>query len=462
MNSPQVLDPRVLFIHNLDDVELCSLQEGIERAKRLISDKTGIISSIEFEGLEAGEPNVFFARSSPANLFPLCGQQAKNFGDAASVEPRRAIMKAIGESIERYCSAQYDADSFVFGKSSQLDVDTIHPEEIALFSEKQYSDKRNPFSPLTSETPLFWAQGYSIIQDKTRYVPAQLVYVPYTFSDNREPPVHNPISTGLACSPNLTNAICKGIYEVVERDAFMIVWKNQLPCPLLDLNSVADPFVKELLKALEGVPVKFEARILNLDMDVHVIVFIIRSATGNAPHTVMGLGAELNPVKALILAMEEAFLTFLGMSRYIKSDPGYRPEPDFSDITTPIQHAVAHSIDPTLKNSIDFLHSETSTLSLSELPNKSSQSSLQNVKTLSAMIEAKGLDIILFDLTTPDINEAGFKVVRTVIPGMEPLDVSHALRYLGGKRLYQLPFQLGLLEKPNTEFSLNKYPHPFP
>lgn len=454
--------PKTLSIHNLDDVPLCPLAEGIERAKRLISEKTGIISKIEFEQLQAGEPRVFFARSSPANLFPLCGQEAKNYGDAASVDPDRSVMKAIGESVERYCSAQYDTGSFIFGKSSQLDVDTIQPEEIALFSQRQYSEKSIPFSPLTSDTSVYWSQGYSIIQDKTVYAPAQLVYVPYSFFDKREPPIHNPISTGLACSSNLTTAICKGIYEVIERDAFMIVWKNQLPCPQLALNSINDPFVKELLKALEGVPVKFEARILNLDMDVHVIVFIIRSDTGNPPHTVMGLGAELNPVKALILAMEEAFLTFLGMSRYIKSDPDYRPKPDFSDITTPTKHAVTHSIDPTLKPSIDFLLSETSIFSLSELTDKSSQSSLQNVKTLMSMIKAKDLDIILFDLTTPDIHEAGFKVVRTIIPGMEPLDVNHALRYLGGKRLYQLPFQLGILDKPNTEFTLNKYPHPFP
>jgi ribosomal protein S12 methylthiotransferase accessory factor len=456
------MNPEPLSVHRLPDVELCPLSEGKERAKRLINEKSGIISKIEFGKIEAGEPKVFFAKSSPANLFPLCGQHAKNYGDAVSIDPDRAIMKSIGESIERYCSAQYDASAFAFGKSSQLNVRTIDPEKIALFSQAQYSRPDNPFSPLTPDTSLAWTRGYSIIQELTVFVPAQLVYVPYTFTDGGEPPIHNPISTGLACSSNVTTAACKGIYEVIERDAFMIVWKNQLPCPQLDLNSVTDPLAIKLLNALEDVPVIFEARVANLDMDVHVIVFIIRSATDTPPYTVMGLGADLNPEKALISALEEAFLTFLGMRRYIQSQPDYKPEPGYKDITTPAQHAVAHAMDLDLKSSLDFLIAENSTIPISDLPDKSSRSSLQNVKTLVSMMKEKDLDIILFDLTTSDVNEAGFKVVRATIPGMQPLDISHSLRYLGGTRLYQLPVQLGLLEKPNTEFTLNPYPHPFP
>ena len=90
----------------LADSPQTSLSESLQRAQRLVSDRVGIINKVEFEELVSGEPNVYFARSQPANLQPLCGREALNFGDAASVDPDRAIIKAIGESIERYCSAQ--------------------------------------------------------------------------------------------------------------------------------------------------------------------------------------------------------------------------------------------------------------------------------------------------------------------------------------------------------------------
>ena len=86
----------------------------------------------------------------------------------------------------------------------------------------------------------------------------------------------------------------------------------------------------------------------------------------------------------------------------------------------------------------------------------------QNVCYLVEQIGSRGFDVIYVDLTTLDVDDAGFKVVRTVIPGFQPLDINHRHRYLGGERLYKVPVEMGLRRGILGEESLNPFPHPFP
>ena len=115
---------------------------------------------------------------------------------------------------------------------------------------------------MKESTPLHWTTAYSITQDQPVLVPASFVYLPYYFESASESPSHNPISTGLACGSNLAPAIYKAILEVIERDAFMIMWQNQLPCTRIDLTTVDDPFIQSLLKELEVLPVECQAYLI--------------------------------------------------------------------------------------------------------------------------------------------------------------------------------------------------------
>ena len=88
-----------LSLNNLQDGSPRTLLEALQAAKRLISNRTGIISAVEFEDLAPGEPSVYFASSTPANTSALSDMETMNSGAAASVDPKRAFIKAVGESI---------------------------------------------------------------------------------------------------------------------------------------------------------------------------------------------------------------------------------------------------------------------------------------------------------------------------------------------------------------------------
>lgn len=439
-----------------------SLKEAVERARRLVSHRVGIIAGVEFVELSPEEPQIYWAKSHPADVSAFCGRQALNAGAGAAVDPDRAIMKAVGESVERYCSAQYDGDALRFATYRELGADAVPPQDFALFSTKQYAQPDFPFSPMTQRTPLRWVQGHSLTHDKSVWVPATFVYVPYACEPRGEPKVHYPISTGLACAPNLASAIYKGILEAIERDAFMITWHHRLPGPLIDLESIDHPSIRRLLGLLDGVPVRCQACFLSLDIPVPVILVVFSSTSGRPPFSVVGLGTDLDPHRALIQALEEVYLGYWGMKRVALEKNDFKPEKNYRNVNMPIQHGYAHALWPELRESMEFLLASDTRLSIQNLPNVFNENMVANVNSLVDLLREKGLEVIIKDLTTPDIDGVGFKVVRAVIPGLQPLDVNHVYRYLGGKRLYDAPCQLGHLTHPRAEEDLNPFPHVFP
>jgi ribosomal protein S12 methylthiotransferase accessory factor len=444
-------------LHALDDPPLADAADGLARARRLVSERTGLIRHVAYEELAADDPPLHWARATPAEVEATGARMSLNRGGAVSADPDRAVLKAVGESVERYCAAQWDEDSLVAASYQELGPEAVHPDEFVLFYPAQYDEPAFPWSPFHTDVTVRWARGTSLLSGEPRYVPATFVYVPY----GAEPgcgPLWMPISSGLACAPSLARALYRAALEPIERDAFMIVWQNRLTRPQIDLGSVGDPFVKRLVESFERIPMRCHAVVLTLDVEVTVILGLLTSETGRPPLTVSGLGADLSPVRALALALEELAQGFVGMRRVAAAEPDWRPSDDYGDVDTVTRHGHAHAVDERLVETIDFLLTGE-VVGIDELIDRSSPSQVGNLRTVVDELGSHGFDPIGVDLTTEDVDAAGFKVVRVVVPGLQPLDVDHARPYRGGSRLYELPRKLGLSAAPADP---HDFPHPFP
>src|SRR5262249_59014387 len=73
-----------------------------------------------------------------------------------------------------------------------------------------------------------------------------------------------------------------------------------------------------------------------------------------------------------------------------------------------------------------------------------------DVLRCQALVEAKGLEMLVLDQTRPDI---GLPVVKVIVPGLRHFWA----RYAPG-RLYDVPVQLGWLPRPLGEEQLNPIP----
>jgi ribosomal protein S12 methylthiotransferase accessory factor len=70
--------------------------------------------------------------------------------------------------------------------------------------------------------------------------------------------------------------------------------------------------------------------------------------------------------------------------------------------------------------------------------------------TCQAALERRGLEMLVLDLTRPDV---GMPVVKVIVPGLRP----YVPRFAAG-RLYDVPVQLGWIPDPLIEPELNPLP----
>jgi ribosomal protein S12 methylthiotransferase accessory factor len=452
--------PSRLALDSLDPARTPPLEESLARARRLVSDRVGVISDVVFVETTAEEPAVFWAQSRPAELAAIAGRSALNAGNATSIDQDRAVMKAVGESVERYCCAIYDDDQLVSASHDEIGIKAVRPETFALFSERQYQQPDFPFSRFTRSTPVRWTLGHSFVENGPMWVPASFVYIPYERGPE-EPPMKDLISTGLACGPTLAVASLKALCEAVERDAYTIVWQNRLSRPHIDLQAIDDPVIQRLLQALRRITIEPHAVLLTLDIPIPVILMVMTRPSG-PPWTIVASAADLSPRHALLLALEEACLALIGMGRAFAADHGFRAAADCSNVTTLPLHGLAHAADARFRSSVDFLIRPSEIVTLADLRDVATGNPVTDLETALQAVRPRVSEIVGVDVTTSDIDDVGFKVVRVVVPDLQPMDINHNHRHLGGRRLYEVPSKIGFKTTPSDETHLNDTPHPFP
>jgi ribosomal protein S12 methylthiotransferase accessory factor len=417
----------------------------------LVDARTGLISSVDLLKLDVRDPEVYMANAEPCDTIALNGLSAANRGAACSTTPERAIVRACGESIERYCSAIYDPCSLFLASEFDMrraGMDFISVHDVYPFAAWQYDDDF-PYQRV-NDRKLRWVCGSSIATGGDVWLPASCVYVPYLFDAAVEPFTHMPISTGLAAGPTVEACIGKGIFEIIERDALMLVWYKRLRVPRIDIESCygISPDIDRLLSAQRQDGPTWYVSLLTLDIEVPVICAALIDP-GPRPLTSFGIAAHSDAEHALLLALEEAALTRVLLHRSEElRDPSYVHE----DYSTLRGHLLGHATSAELRERMRFMTDEGPIVSFADV----AEAHPESIAVSDGLLE-HGFEPAWVDITTDDIRDFPLRVVRTVIPGMQPLDNDHRYRFLGGSRLDSTAGGL-----PTTIGTPNSDPHPFP
>jgi YcaO-like protein with predicted kinase domain len=98
------------------------------------------------------------------------------------------------------------------------------------------------------DRPLYWIEGYDLLQGESIWVPYELVHVNFTFSPGNESSNFAASSNGLASGNHLLEAISHALCEVVERDSTAL-WKvageEGRRRRRVNLDTVDDPACRE-------------------------------------------------------------------------------------------------------------------------------------------------------------------------------------------------------------------------
>jgi ribosomal protein S12 methylthiotransferase accessory factor len=424
----------------------------------MVSSRVGIIRSVSRVGRAIDEPNPpVIYQATVSNFDFRSAEPIDRIASGKGETDADAMHSAIGEALERYCASLYDPSSFRKIALADLDADRIHPRECVLYSERQYARKQWPYRRADEKAPIAWVKTHELPGRNEVLVPASLIYL-NCIAEQREDFFAPPTSNGLAAGPNLTAATLSGLYELIERDAFLITWMNRLPAPRVEFSSLTGlpKSIRNHYRQFGVEPVVFN---LTLDIPVYVMAAATIERSGPGPHIVIGLGCNLNPVAALKKALMEVCQVRPGeVARYIKNPPRERLH-SYADVHTVEDHSGFAGL-PERFGEFSFLLENGRSQQVEDLANHSTGQETADLDFTVESLRAAGCRVLQVDVTTPDLQPFDVRVVRTIATGLQPMHFGYGEERLGGHRLYEVPQTMGYYDGIRTEDDLNPCPHP--
>lgn len=382
----------------------------------------------------------------------------KGLGFGCSEKEPEAFTVAVAEAIEHYCILYERDELFMRDSYRNLKHIAIDPFRFAPFSKEQLKNKNYSKFQFTDKTPFNWLEGYSLTKRKKVLVPASLAYASYNYKKREEPIIQLANSTGAACGQSMEFAIYRGICEIIERDSYMISFINNLPKKIIDLDN--DCNLSKFKRRIERYDLEVYVLDTQLDFPMTTTTCLILDKTGSGPAVCTGLGGSLDPKRAVQTAVFESTRRHISArDRFFRVKPLPMPIKNSFDWfllnkqllwSAPHMIRVAESFIKNMKH-IDYKELEDKEKNLSDK---------EKVEFLIKELESKNYEVICVDLTIPEVENLGLKVVKILIPEMVPLWRDERYPYLKVKRLYDVPTKLGYKTKPMVAENMFSV-HPF-
>lgn len=429
------------------------LQDTLDR---LLDPRFGIVTELAETPHEPGMPQFFHYFARGTNTAALGAEGGFDLGGGASLDRDRAMAKAVGEVVERYCAAFFRRSDLPLVSAKEATFDRVDPSAFALNRADQYAAGTTEFVPFTDELPVRWTPAIDCATGRTSYVPAAAVYLPYMYRETEEP-FMQPISTGLACGEDFEKALLSAVCEAIERDAFTIFWQAKLSPPRIPRGSL-NAENREMLDRFERA--RFEISLFNITTDIAVPCAMAVACHDDPSQPALTVAAASHPVAdvAVRKCLEELEHTRF-YARRVKATAAPLDPKRVDEICEQEQH-IRFWAERSNRHLADRLFESNSERPLSAAV-RSSDDTTALLRLVRASLADVGLHMFCVDVTTQEIRELGLHVVRAVVPGLHPLVIGHRRRALGGRRLYEVPARLGY-DTPDLPLHDPTNPHPFP
>lgn len=374
-------------------------------------------------------------------------------------------MTAILEGLERYCGLEPRGKRTVYHDSyNNLKDEALDPSKLGVHSNEMYEMPGFPFKPFLPDTPINWVWSYSFLQERPILVPELLAYYSLGCGEGF---VYE-TSNGCALGGSLEEAILYGIFEVVERDSFLLTWYAKLPLPRLDPYSANDEelaLMMDRARAAAG----YDIHLYNATME-HGIPSVWAMAKNRKPkglNLICAGGSHLDPVRAAKSAIHELAGMMLTLDE--KFEAKQEEYEKMLDDPFLVQQMDDHGMLFGLKQAegrLQFLLDESRPLRTFEEEFKGREKHADltdDLQDVLLQLQQHSLDVLVVDQTTPELKKNGLHCVKVLIPGMLPMTFGHHLtRITGLDRVLKVPMNLGFVKQPLTLEQLNQDPHPFP
>jgi len=369
--------------------------------------------------------------------------------------------KAIGELLERYFLTIYQKKKLMRGSCKDLKnkkLPILDLNLLAGFSNEQ--KKNNPKFQFDEESIFYWEKAKRFLTRETVYLPAQLIYWAYVHNE-LEPYLAEGNTNGAGGFFTKEGAILSGLYELIQRDSFLIYWLNKVIPKRIDPETVPNKDFQNLLR--ESKRYGFEVHCLNITADTGVPTFAVAliDSFGQNPYFCLAAGCQSDPARALFRGLEEAWSVYYWM----------RPKPAFPTLSQdyrPFQNNISQDerlrlwSNPEMSEHFKFLISGQKEAFADIKFNypKEFRSQKEELDFLVKRVESlgPGYEVYYYQAQHPSLTAVGYYSAQVVVPQFIPLYLNETLAPLGSRRIKEVPAKLGFKAANN----INPLPHPFP
>ena len=384
----------------------------------------------------------------------------KKSGGSSLEDDTLALTKTLAEAIERHAWFTYQQFPSL-RKSTVTDIekegDSINPERFAGHRESQR--QKNTRLRLDPSDSFHWIKGYSWTKKRSSWIPAQVISGSnklIAFSRlSKEPAIRASITTGLATHPDRTQALLSGALEVIERDAYIITWLNQLSPPHITLDELTErsESLAKLVKQCRRY--RLEPQILRLPTDApaYAVCAVLEDTTSGLPRFSFGLKVDRDPTIAAEGAILEALRIRSSTRMWKMSANNWDRDTKAVDIGH--LDRLLYWTEDNRADRLTFLLGGAIKPLVKEIWEDDSDE--EHFARIVQWCREKGYELVSVSLTDAPENIPGWHIEMVVIPELQPMHLSEKLPCVGGERLHDIPRQFGYTPR---EPYLDD-PHPF-
>lgn len=373
-------------------------------------------------------------------------------GAGTGLDNEQALVPALGEGVERYCASVHTEQQCILSTAADLGQQALDLDTIPRCSSAELSHPKCHLVAPDKNAPIRWVRGISLLDGRYVYLPFVMVYL-YPTSLAPAEKFYYPISTGCASHLSIERALLNAILEVVERDAISITWLQKLTLPRIEIDHLPSPLDKywQLYQRSSG-ELQYFFFDATSDIGIPTVYGVQVSPAHPETTTLVNCSTALSPVEALV----KIFRDTAACRAHFRNAPSV---PESWDDFVGTSHGAAYMARREQAHAFDFLLQSPCTTPLSRMRCFASQGEKQDLQMILEIFRSKGLDVYAFELSTDEALRAGMRVVRVVIPSLQPIGFHYRARYLGHHRLYAAPRNMGYPVLPESQ--VNHWPQPF-